>query len=95
MARPHVTLWIAPTARPDADVPTAPAGLWRIEIDNSAGAAAVAPIDAWIQRDDTAPGYPGVAGNRISMIPTICAMTTAGGRSRWTAARAASGAKGC
>jgi hypothetical protein len=58
MARPHVTLWIAPTARPDADVPTAPAGLWRIEIDNSAGAAAVAPIDAWIQRDDTAPGYP-------------------------------------
>ena len=56
--RPHVSLWIAPTARPDADVPTAPAGLWRIEIDNSKGTGAVERIDAWIQRDDTAPGYP-------------------------------------
>jgi hypothetical protein len=50
-------LTLAPTAWPDGGKPLAPAGLWRIKVDNAAGDAEVRDIHAWIQRDDAAPGY--------------------------------------
>lgn len=52
-----VRLTLAPTASPQAGVPLAPAGLWRIELDNPASNGTVNDVHAWIQRDDTAPGY--------------------------------------
>jgi len=55
--RTLVRLDLAPTGRPDGGLPLAPAGLWRIKIDNSKGKRAVNGMHAWIQRDDTAPGY--------------------------------------
>jgi hypothetical protein len=56
--RPRITLWLAPTVSPDGDVATALAGVWTIRIENLHGTAAVNDIHAWVQRDDTAPGYP-------------------------------------
>ncbi|MEO7854651.1 MAG: hypothetical protein ABIR94_20740, partial [Rubrivivax sp.] len=56
--RPRITLWLAPTSSPDGAVLTAPAGVWRIRIENLHVSAAVKHIHAWVQRDDTAPGYP-------------------------------------
>ncbi|HYN60687.1 MAG TPA: hypothetical protein VET87_14210, partial [Rubrivivax sp.] len=55
--RARITLWLAPTADPEGKLLLAQAGLWRIQVDNRAGAAAIQDIEAWIQRDDTAPGY--------------------------------------
>jgi hypothetical protein len=53
-----VRLTLAPNAWPDGGLALAPAGLWRINIDNAQGKAAVSDIHAWIQRDDTPLGYP-------------------------------------
>jgi hypothetical protein len=52
-------LWfgVGRTAWPDGGVPLAPAGLWRIRIENL-GKQDVSDIHAWIQRDDTPVGYP-------------------------------------
>jgi hypothetical protein len=55
--RTLVRLALAPTGWPDGGLPLAPAGVWRIKVDNSKGKKAVNRIHAWIQRDDTAPGY--------------------------------------
>lgn len=54
--RALVRLSLAPTGSPSAGVPLAPAGLWRVKLSNDAHVA-VSDIHAWIQRDDTAPGY--------------------------------------
>ncbi len=56
--RSRITLWLAPTVSPDGNVPTAMAGVWLIKIRNRHGSVAVNDIHAWVQRDDTAPGYP-------------------------------------
>ena len=56
--RARIALWLAPTADPEGKLPLAQAGVWRILVDNRAGASAMPNIEAWIQRDDTAPGYP-------------------------------------
>ncbi|MCU0920563.1 MAG: hypothetical protein MUF16_09540 [Burkholderiaceae bacterium] len=55
--RARITLWLAPTADPEGRLPLAQAGLWRIQLDNRAGGTPIRRIEAWIQRDDTAPGY--------------------------------------
>lgn len=55
--RALVRLSLGPTGAPDGSVPLAPAGLWRITIDNANGSTRLRLIDAWIQRDDAAPGY--------------------------------------
>lgn len=55
--RALVRFAIAPTGWPDGGLPLAPAGLWIIEIKNPEVAGAVDHIHAWIQRDDTAPGF--------------------------------------
>jgi Subtilase family len=52
-----VRLSLAPTGSPAGGIPLAPAGLWRIKVDNALGMNEVGKIHAWIQRDDTAPGY--------------------------------------
>jgi hypothetical protein len=49
-------LHLAPTADPDGLLALAPAGVWKVEIDNP-GTAPVKCIHAWIQRDDTAFGH--------------------------------------
>jgi hypothetical protein len=54
--RSCITLILAPTADLEGRGPVVPAGLWRIELDNT-GVAPVAGVHAWIQRDDTAPGH--------------------------------------
>jgi hypothetical protein len=51
--RPHILLAMAPTV--DFAQPTAPSGLWLVEIKNKADATIV---EAWIQRGDTPFGYP-------------------------------------
>ena len=56
-ARALMLLQIAPTTDPDGELALAPAGLWRVKIDNPAGCGPVRGIHAWIQRDDTAPGH--------------------------------------
>ncbi len=56
--RARITLWLAPTASPQGNLQTAPAGVWVISIENRHHSAAVNDIHAWVQRDDTAPGYP-------------------------------------
>lgn len=56
-ARALMQLQIAPTADPDGLLALAPAGLWRVKIDNPANGGPVRRIHAWIQRDDTAPGH--------------------------------------
>jgi hypothetical protein len=56
-ARPCVTVFLAPTASSDAGMVLAPAGLWRIEVRNRLGTA-LQGVDAWIRRDDPAPGCP-------------------------------------
>jgi Subtilase family len=53
-----VRLSIVPTGNPASAGALAPAGLWRITIANPSSAAPVDAIHAWIQRDDTPPGYP-------------------------------------
>lgn len=55
---PRALVWfgLAPTSAPDGGLPVAPAGVWRIGIDNP-GVTQVDDIEAWIQRDDSAPGY--------------------------------------
>ncbi len=55
-ARALVWFGLAPTGTPDGVLPVAPAGVWRIRIDNP-GVTPVNDIEAWIQRDDSAPGY--------------------------------------
>lgn len=55
--RALVRLSLGPTGAPDGSVSLAPAGLWRITIDNANGSTRLRLIDAWIQRDDAAPGY--------------------------------------
>ena len=57
-ARSRVHIVLAPTADPAGRLALAPAGLWRIELRHVLGSAPVQHIEAWIQRDDTAPGYP-------------------------------------
>ena len=54
--RALVRLSLAPTCSPDDDKPIAPAGLWRIRIDNAL-AAPLCEVHAWVQRGDSAPGY--------------------------------------
>lgn len=53
--RNMILLALAPTATLRPNQQSAPAGLWQIEVENR---AALATIDAWIQRDDTPFGYP-------------------------------------
>jgi transposase InsO family protein len=53
--RPKILIAVAETADPDAKRDFAPCGEWTVSVEN-AGTPAV--IDAWIQRDDTAYGYP-------------------------------------
>lgn len=55
--RARIRVWLAPTGSPAATVPLARAGLWCILIANDLKAAALCGIEAWIQRDDTAPGH--------------------------------------
>jgi len=56
--RALLRLSIAPTGSPDANVKLALAGVWHVELKNDGPQAAhVTDIHAWIQRDDTAPGY--------------------------------------
>lgn len=55
--RALVRLSLGPTGAPDGSVSLAPAGLWRITIDNANGSTQLRHIEAWIQRDDAAPGY--------------------------------------
>lgn len=56
--RAVLLLSLAPTGSPSAGVPLSPAGLWQVQLTNdSIGAVKLRDIHAWIQRDDTAPGY--------------------------------------
>jgi hypothetical protein len=55
--RALIKLSMAPTGWPDGALTLAPAGVWRISIQNG-GTARVKDIHAWIQRDDTPYGYP-------------------------------------
>jgi hypothetical protein len=55
--RTLVRFAIAPTGAPDGGLALAPAGLWRIKVSNAKDGAAADDIHAWIQRDDTAPGF--------------------------------------
>jgi hypothetical protein len=55
--RTLVRFAIAPTGAPDGGLALAPPGLWLIKVANPQGAAPVDGIHAWIQRDDTAPGF--------------------------------------
>lgn len=53
-----VSLQIGPTASVDAAVPVVPAGLWTLTLHNAHPPThAVDDVHAWVQRDDTAPGY--------------------------------------
>ena len=56
--RAMVSIILAPTADPAGVLPRAPAGLWCIDVSRRPEDPAVLGIHAWIQRDDTAPGYP-------------------------------------
>ncbi len=56
--RGRVTIFLAPTGSPDGGLTLAPAGLWCIQVHNAQAAPPVIGIDAWIRRDDPAPGYP-------------------------------------
>jgi hypothetical protein len=51
-----IRLSLAPTHWPDGALTLAPAGLWRISVQN-VGNGCVNDIHAWIQRDDTPVGY--------------------------------------
>ena len=55
--RPCVTIFLAPTGSPDSGIALAPAGLWTIEVENGL-ARKLRKVDAWIRRDDPAPGCP-------------------------------------
>jgi hypothetical protein len=55
--RALLRLSLAPTRWPDGGLTLAPAGLYRVVIDNANGKAKVSDIHAWIQRDDTPLGY--------------------------------------
>lgn len=57
-SRAMVHIILAPTADPAGKLALAPAGLWTIELHHTRGSVQVRDIHAWIQRDDTAPGYP-------------------------------------
>jgi len=50
-----ILIAIAPTATLDPGKTVAPAGAWTVSITNQGNPV---QIDAWIQRDDAAPGYP-------------------------------------
>lgn len=52
-----IKISMAPTAWPDGALTLAPAGVWRVAIQN-AGQGRLKDIHAWIQRDDTPYGYP-------------------------------------
>jgi hypothetical protein len=54
--RALLRLSLAPTGWPDGGMNLAPAGLYRLRIENT-GKAEVKDIHAWIQRDDTPLGY--------------------------------------
>jgi hypothetical protein len=54
-SRPHIFLAMAPTAEVVTHPRTAPSGTWRVELKNTGRAITV---DAWVQRGDTAVGYP-------------------------------------
>ena len=56
--RAMVSIILAPTADDAGLLPLAPAGLWCIDLSRRSEDPAVHGIHAWIQRDDTAPGYP-------------------------------------
>jgi len=56
-AHSMLQLFIGPTADPTGTKSVAPPGLWRITVHNT-GSIDLASIHAWIQRGDTAPGYP-------------------------------------
>ena len=53
-----LSLQISPTASVDGAVPVVPAGLWTLTLHNPPPTQAVSGVHAWVQRDDTAPGYP-------------------------------------
>jgi hypothetical protein len=55
--RAMVHIALAPTADAEGLLPLAPAGCWRVVLSRRPGQPRVLGIDAWIQRDDTAPGY--------------------------------------
>jgi hypothetical protein len=71
-------LTLAPTGAPDRGVRLAPAGLWQITIDNASAKAKVSDIHAWIQRDDTAPGYPLRGRQSYFDDPEYCRFDNAG-----------------
>jgi len=56
-ARPRVTIFLAPTTSADPGLVLALAGLWIIEVRHRL-AAKLKNMDAWIRRDDPAPGCP-------------------------------------
>lgn len=53
--RRMILVAVAPTATLHATDEVAPSGVWQVRIENDGGPAIQA--DAWIQRDDSAPGY--------------------------------------
>src|SRR5207237_8634917 len=48
-----IRISVGPTGWPDAGVPLAPHGLWRVSITKAGASAEIEDIHAWIQRDDT------------------------------------------
>lgn len=52
-----LSLQIAPTGSVDGAVPVVSAGVWTLMLHNTHPTRAVSGVHAWIQRDDTAPGY--------------------------------------
>lgn len=55
-ARIHFCIAVHPTARQRTDLATAPAGVWKIALNN-VKLSGNQVVDAWIERDDTAYGY--------------------------------------
>jgi hypothetical protein len=55
ISRNMILVAVAPTTSDNPAAETAPAGTWQVEVRRDGSACAV---DAWIQRDDTAFGYP-------------------------------------
>jgi len=45
------------TGAPEGGYKLAPAGLWRVTLTHTGASKVIHRIDAWIQRDDAAPGY--------------------------------------
>jgi hypothetical protein len=55
--RNRFLVMVRPTADLDRTRPLAPAGTWRIELENE-GLTASEVVDAWVQRDDSLYGFP-------------------------------------